>query len=229
MLVTEVVATSPANKAGIQSGDVIAKMSTTYDTFTPTTVADTIAYIQSHGTDPLTLSIVHKNSAHDVVVTPKDGVVGNKPGIGVGLADVSTVRLPFFAAVKEGFVYTGQQFVETLRGLGGLVSGIFHGQKGALSQVSGPVGIVGIAGQAYALGIGSFLSFVALISINLAVINLLPLPALDGGRLILEFFTVEGRSRIPKRVVNGINQTGFLLLILLMLYVTYHDIVRLIT
>ena len=228
MLVTDVVKDSPASKAGIVGGDTITKMSTAVDSIVPQKVDETIAYIQLHGTEPLTISVLHKNTQHDVVVTPKIGVVSAKPGIGIGLAEVATVRLPFFLAIKQGFIYSGQQFVGIIKGLRSLVSGAVHGQKGTLSQVSGPVGIAQIAGQAYALGFGSFLAFVALISLNLAVINLLPFPALDGGRLLLELFTVEGRSRIPKRVVNGINQAGFILLILLMLYVTYHDIARLI-
>ena len=62
---------------------------------------------------------------------------------------------------------------------------------------------------------------------NLAVINLLPLPALDGGRLILELFASRGHSRIPKSVVARVNQIGFLLLIALMLFVTWGDIARL--
>ncbi len=68
----------------------------------------------------------------------------------------------------------------------------------------------------------------AIISVNLAVINLLPFPALDGGRFILELFAKGGRSRIPYKVVNAINQFGFLILILLMVFVTYKDIARLV-
>ncbi len=227
MLITEVVSGSPASQAKIQAGDLITKITASGKTLVPQTAGNIISFIQSNGTAPITLSITHRNISHDVVVTPRDGIVAGKPGIGVGLSEVSLIRLPFFRSIPVAASYTVEEFKSVFNGIGTLVSSAVHGQKGTLSQVSGPVGIAQIAGQAYALGFGSFLTFVALISVNLAVINLLPFPALDGGRLILELFATDGKSRISKRVVALINQAGFILLILLMLYVTYHDIARL--
>ncbi len=227
MMITDILPGSPAGDAGIKAGDVVAKLSARGEEITPKQVDDIVTFVQNHGAELITFSVIHKKIAGDVVVTPKANVVEGKPGIGVALAEVATVRLPFFLAIKQGFVYTGQEFVSIIRGLGALIGSAFHGERGLISQVSGPVGIAQIASQAYSLGLGSFLAFVALISVNLAVINLLPFPALDGGRLILELFAREGRSRIPKRVVGAVNQIGFLILILLMLFVTYHDIARL--
>ncbi len=226
-MVTDIVPGSPAGDAGIMAGDIVAKLSVQNEEIIPKQVDDVVAFVQNHGTEPITFSVIHKKTVSDIVVTPKANVVEGKPGIGVGLAEVATVRLPFLLAIKQGFIYTGQEFVSIIRGLGTLIGSAFHGQGGVLAQVSGPVGIAQIATQAYSLGFGSFLAFVALISVNLAVINLLPFPALDGGRLIMELFAKDGRSRIPKRVVAAVNQTGFLILILLMLFVTYHDIARL--
>ena len=227
MLVTEVVSGSPASQAKIEAGDLITRVSASGKTLVPHTVGNVISFIQLSGTNPITFSVMHMNVVRDVVITPRAGVVEGKPGIGVGLSEVSLVRLPISKSIPYALKYTGQEFVSVLSGIKNLVSSAVHGQKGTLSQVSGPVGIAQIAGQAYALGFGSFLTFVALISVNLAVINLLPFPALDGGRLILELFTTDGKSRISKRAVALINQTGFILLILLMIYVTYHDIARL--
>ena len=98
----------------------------------------------------------------------------------------------------------------------------------AINNLSGPVGIVSAIGQASSLGFDSLLLLLALISINLGIFNLLPLPALDGGRLV--FLILEG---IRKKPINpkyeiAINASGFILLIALMLFVTFNDITRLI-
>ena len=99
--------------------------------------------------------------------------------------------------------------------------------KGSLDSVTGPVGLVGIVGDAYDFGFVYLLSFAALISINLAIINLIPFPALDGGRLFFLLIEKIKGSRISPKVANTANMVGFGLLILLMLVVTYHDVLKL--
>ncbi len=97
----------------------------------------------------------------------------------------------------------------------------------ALNQLSGPVGIVSGIGKALAIGWKPVVQMLALISINLGIVNMLPLPALDGGRTVL--LVVEGirRKPIPKKAEIAINVVGFSLLMLLMLVVSFNDIVRL--
>jgi regulator of sigma E protease len=107
-----------------------------------------------------------------------------------------------------------------------LISGAFNG-TGNLDQVSGPVGIVKIVGVAYNFGFAYLLSFTALISINLAIINLMPFPALDGGRLLFILIESIKGSRINPKVANIINFAGFIILIGLMLLVTVHDVIKL--
>jgi regulator of sigma E protease len=99
---------------------------------------------------------------------------------------------------------------------------------GSLSEVTGPVGLVGIVGDVSRFGFVYLLSFTALISVNLAVINLIPFPALDGGRLLFLLIEKIKGSPIKPKVANIANMAGFALLILLMLVVTYHDIAKLV-
>ena len=96
-----------------------------------------------------------------------------------------------------------------------------------MSSLSGPVGIVGVVGDAAKFGFIYLLSFTALISINLAVINLIPFPALDGGQLLFILIEKIKGSRINPKVANILNMIGFCLLMLLMVIITYHDIVKL--
>ena len=97
-----------------------------------------------------------------------------------------------------------------------------------LSQVAGPIGIAGVVGGAAANGLGNLLSLMAIISINLALINLIPIPALDGGRLL--FVLIEGIMRRPIKVqvARTVNSIGFAFLILLMVVVSAHDIYKIV-
>lgn len=225
-LITGIVEKSPAAAAGFSAGDVLLKISTATDTLTPSDVPEIISFIKSHGEVPVTFTVKHSGEVKDIIATPKINTEGGSPSVGITLDEVALIRLPFFQSIGMGVKYTFSQFGSIIAGIGTLISGLFHAGGSTMAQVSGPVGIAQFAGQAFALGFGSFLSFMALISINLAVINLLPFPALDGGRLVIELFSKNGRSKISPRVVGAINQTGFILLIILMLYVTYKDIVR---
>jgi regulator of sigma E protease len=96
--------------------------------------------------------------------------------------------------------------------------------KPDLTGITGPVGIVGAVGDASAFGLSYLLSFAALISLNLAIINLIPFPALDGGRLFFLLIESITRRPIPAKVAGIVNTIGFGLLLLLMLVVTFRDV-----
>lgn len=149
--------------------------------------------------------------------------IGDVHGIGVGLA----VRYPFWVSLwlglRESIKLVGFIFI----GLGSLVKGIFmDGQVG--EGVVGPVGIAVISGQAVQLGVVYVLYFAALLSANLAIFNLLPLPALDGGRLLfLLIERIQGKpvNHKTEAIVHGI---GFVSLLLLAALITLRDVIHLI-
>ncbi|TSA44440.1 RIP metalloprotease RseP, partial [bacterium] len=97
-----------------------------------------------------------------------------------------------------------------------------------LSQVAGPIGIAGVVGSASAQGFGYLFSIMAIISINLALINLIPVPALDGGRLLFVIIESVIRRPIKPSVASAMNAVGFVFLILLMLVVSAHDIFKIV-
>ena len=96
-------------------------------------------------------------------------------------------------------------------------------------QLSGPVGIVGVISEAASIGIGPVLLILAFISINLGVFNLLPLPALDGGRLVFLIFEGITRKKFPMKYEAIVHFAGIILLFGLMIFVTYNDISKLFT
>src|SRR3989344_93864 len=101
------------------------------------------------------------------------------------------------------------------------IKAIFHF---TLAEVSGPLGIVGIVGEASSYGLSSLLILTALISINLSVINLVPIPALDGGRLLFVAIEAVTRRKIKPNIFNFLNLAGFALLILLMVFISIQDV-----
>jgi len=227
VVVTNVYEDSPAQKAGLEAGDQILELSNSenslsYEYLTVTTLQEFISSSQSE----ITFSVIRDNKNVEIKATPEKGVVGEYQAVGIGIERVGSLKLPFFGAIWEGLKMTGQMMKEIVLGLGHLFNQVING-KGSLNSVSGPVGIVGLVGNAANFGFSYLLGFTAFISINLAILNILPLPALDGGRLFI--LLIEGiiRKRIKPTIVNTINAVGFFALILLMIIITINDVIKL--
>lgn len=225
LTITQVMPKSPAQIAGLKGGDVITALSAGGISLDGISVAPAQKFIASH--DELLLTYLREGKKETTLVRPSDGVINDRRAIGVSLDMVGTLRLPIHTAFSAGLTTTLSLTEATVLGLFDFFKHIFIG-KADLSEVSGPVGIVGIVSDASELGIMHIISLTALISINLAVINLLPFPALDGGRLLFIIIEAITRRRINTTFVNATNGIGFLLLIVLMVFVTFNDVVKLV-
>ncbi len=219
---------TPAEQGGLLVGDHLLKLQTGTDTLEAPTIESVIVFVGAHGTAPMTISYERGKEMLSTTITPKEGLVKGRPAIGIAMDVIGTLKLPPHLALVEGFKKTGDTIWQILSYLGNLIRDIFVTGKPDLSAVAGPVGIVGIIKQATELGFVYLLSFIAAISANLAIINLLPFPALDGGRLFFLLIEVIIRRKIPAKAFNIANTVGFFMLILLMIGITYHDIANLI-
>ena len=218
----EVDATGPAFRAGLIPGDVIVSIADEKTSIAKPSVDDLITFVKAHPNKNISVTYNRATVEKTISITPAVGITGaTTGGIGVTPDMVGTLKLPFFKAFYSGAKLTIAKMRETIVGFGQLISGHQN-----LSDVAGPVGLVSIVGQAYHFGWSYLISFVALISINLAVINLVPFPALDGGRLLFLLIEKIKGSRIKAQTTNIVNAVGFFILIGLMLVITYHDIVR---
>lgn len=224
-VITTVVKGSPADLAGLKSGDSLEGLSRdgVYAALSP---EEASKFIGESG-KPIAIVVKRGKDLITTTITPTSGIVEGKPAVGIAMDTVGTVNLSPGRAIVEGFKVTSKLTWLTATAL---LSFIGHAVIGHadLSQVTGPVGLVGMVGDVRALGFVYLLSFTALISLNLAVVNLLPIPALDGGRLL--FVAIESLLRRPisPRVFNTANTVGFALLIILMLIITGRDIMHLI-
>lgn len=227
LVVVSVLPESPAEMAGLKSGDKIVSLKSGDDSLANINPETLKSFVTSHGTKPLDVGYTRgkdlKVNSATVIPTNKGG---SESKIGISMDMIGTAKLPLFTAFKEGMLLTISVTKGTAVGLYKLIVEGLQG-KGSLASVTGPVGMVGIVGDAYQFGFAYLLSFMALISINLAIINLLPFPALDGGRLFFLLIEKIKGSRINPIVANKANMIGFAVLILLMLVVTYHDVVKL--
>ncbi len=223
--ITTLLPGSPAEKAGLHSGDAITSITEGAKQFADSD-ADQAGDFIATSKGKLLVSYVRGKESGKTTVEPIAGIVEGKPAIGVALNTVGVVRFGFFRSFYEGALMTTDLFREVALGLLGFLKQAVLGQA-SLSAVTGPVGIAGMVGEARVLGIVYLLSFTAFISINLAVINLLPIPALDGGRLLV--LAIEGIIRRPISVkfTKVVNTAGFFILIAFMLFITYRDIVKL--
>lgn len=228
LVVTAVSPQSPADKAGLKQGDEILFVSSGNDALQgdQLSVENVQKFIASHGNAEMSILAERGDEKKTIMVTPQSGIVEGRPAIGIAMDMVGVLKLPIHKALWEGALLTGELVKATAVGIAQFIGQAFTGQAD-LSQVSGPVGIAGMVGSARELGIIYLLSFTAFISINLAVLNLIPFPALDGGRILFVAIEAIKRSPIKPTIANSINAIGFALLIILMLVVTYKDIARL--
>jgi regulator of sigma E protease len=227
LYVVSVIPNSPA--AVIPVGSVITSISTPNGTTETLTPSKFTTAVQQAGTAPVTIWYRVKGENRSTTLTPTPGLIDSDPSrvaVGASLSMVEMEQLGFLEAIKYGFGATWHGIVSICVGLWSLLSQTFVGEAD-FSQVAGPVGIVGMVGDAAAYGITALLTFTAIISLNLAVINLLPFPALDGGRLVFVAIEAATRKRIPPEWTGRVNMVGFALLMLLMVAVTYNDIIRL--
>ena len=230
LTITSVLSNSPAEKGGIKVGDKILSLNTTMDSTklssSNLSTENVQSFVKSHNGEEVNISLMRGKEPIVVTVIPEKNKSGDNAMIGISMDIIGTLKLPISGAIWEGLKLSGDIFVGTAVGFYNLIHSALIGQ-GSMSNLTGPVGIVGVVGDAAKFGFIYLLSFTALISINLAVINLIPFPALDGGRLLFLLIEKIKGSRIKPQIANIINMIGFGLLMLLMVVITYHDILKL--
>lgn len=231
LVVVSVMPESAAYVAGFQSGDKITQIGIPYSSNSADTIfnpkpEDVMRIVKENPTDDFMVTLLRGEEQKVFTLKPKQDTETGRALLGVSMDEIGIAKIAPLPAFWEGLQMTWFVTEGTVVGLTSLIVEGIQG-KGNLDSVAGPVGMVGIVGDAYKFGFAYLLSFAALISINLAIINLVPFPALDGGRLFFLLIESIKGSRINPKFTNTANIIGFALLILLMLFVTYHDIVKL--
>jgi regulator of sigma E protease len=223
--IIQVMAGSPAERAGLMLLDEIVGFRIGGEEQPVQSVKEVQDIVGRNLGREIAIILQSGKEREEKVLTPRLNPPAGEGALGVSLAATGVVKYPWHQAIGRGATDSVFVLGQTARGYAMIFKNLFTtGKPGA--ELSGPIGIAVITGQAARLGFTYLLQFVALISINLVILNLIPFPALDGGRLL--FIGVEKLkgSPIPKRIENAVNTAGFALLVLLMIYVTTKDITR---
>lgn len=224
-VITTVLPDSPADKSGIKSGDTLLSLSRngSQSEISPEGASTFIG----KSNEELIFTIKRGKETLIKIVKPEENIVEGKTAVGISMDNVGTVTLSPLKAFSEGLKVTGRLTILTAESLTKFLYQTIIG-KADFKEVTGPVGLVGMVGDVKALGFVYLLSFTALISINLSVVNLLPIPALDGGRLLFVIIESILRRPVSPKLFNMANNLGFVLLLILMVVVTFRDVMHLI-
>lgn len=226
--IIRVLTGSPAETAGLKILDEIIGFETDDGTML---AMGTIEEVQAYTKNNLGRKI--KIIIRDGETTVKEIEARTNPpagegAMGIAMALTGVVSYPWYEAIWRGVYDSVVLGINTVYGYWSLLVSLFSDGK-LLAEVSGPIGIAGITGQAARVGFSYLMQFVALISINLAILNIIPFPALDGGRALFIFIEKIKGSPIDRKIESAVNSVGFALLITLMIYVTIKDISRFFT
>lgn len=212
-VINEIVPNSPAEKIGLMPGDTIKEINShkviIWEDFT-------LHVMMSNGTD-INLKYERNGKTQSVTLIPEKDMEENRFKVGVGAAVIENPSLG--ASINHGF----KQSVSTINQAIFSLKTIFTG-KAKLNDVGGPVTIIRVSGAAAKAGIWNLMWFTALLSVQLAVFNLLPFPALDGGWVFILLIELISRRKVSDKIIQTVNYIGMSLLLLLMLLVTIKDI-----
>jgi len=215
--VLDVVKNLPADKAGLKANDIILSL----DNKTFNSVDLFQQYVNSHQGQVINFQVQRGQEHLNLQITPNLNPAPGQGATGIEISLLGRLKYPWYTAIWQGGI-------ATFSGLAGIVYGLYSlfAQHMGFSSLGGPVQIAKLTGQVAGLGFVFLMQFTAFLSLNLAVLNILPFPALDGGRVLFLLIETVRRKRNNQKVEQYFNTAGFVFLILLMVAVTIHDIIR---
>jgi regulator of sigma E protease len=218
-IVLEVVSNSPAMRGGLKANDIILSL----NNIPQYSSAQTTKIIKSHAGIQLPVTVKRGNDTLNLAVTP-----GADGKIGIGIASIFTGNVKrktygFFSSIGKGWQDIAMMTDLTFN----MIGKVFDGKIEFSKAFGGPVKIAQYAAKSADSGFSTFMNFLALLSLSLAILNIMPFPVLDGGHLLI--IVIEGiiKREIPVKIKIAIQNTGLILLLLLMAFIIYSDILSL--
>jgi regulator of sigma E protease len=224
--IIETAKDSPAENAGIKVGDAILELKIKNQKLKINEIEDVQKFVAFHVGEEITITIKRGNEILEKNLTPRVNPPEEEGALGIAMSKTGLVSYPWYQAILKGLETTGKLAVTMIKMFWLLIKTLLFQGK-IIGEIAGPVGIAVLTSQVVHLGWVYVLQFAAILSINLAIINILPFPALDGGRLL--FLLIEKIKGKPikfktERLTHAI---GFMILIGLMVVITLRDVIKL--
>ncbi len=222
---------SPAELAGLKSGDVLIQIkspkyesaNTPSQVLTINKISDFQAFVKAHGSEQLDFLVSREGKTFNVLISPRTSYPAGQGALGVELERMAEIikKVPWYQAPIKGIAFTWEVTVKSLQGIYDVVANLFKG-KGVPSgaELAGPIGITIFLANAASYGAGFFLYFIGSISVLVAIFNLFPIPALDGGKLVFLIIEKIMGKPVPAVWEQTITAIFFFLLISMSLFVT---------
>lgn len=217
--VNDVVADSPAAAAGFEEGDMILSV----DGQPVSSTQEFIEIVQQHPSEEVRVQVMRDEELQVLPVTPAN--VDGRGQVGLQLGQASLTK-QFGLSVGKAFVASVRHNVYIVQQIGILMNKLFTGELAAKSALGGPIEIAAQSGAAARRGLGDLLYLTAFLSLNIGLLNLLPIPILDGGQILILLIESTIRRDLSLRFKEVITQVGFVLIMLLMLAVIWFDLAK---
>jgi regulator of sigma E protease len=215
----EVVKDSPAEKAGIKTGDILLSL----NGVSLYSAKQTTEIISANPKNELQLVVQRDKEEVNISVTPGEDA---KIGVAIGPVFMGESQMRTYGAFES--VYYGWKDIEKMTALTfSMIGKVFTGDVEFKKAFGGPIKIAQIAAKSADSGMSNFLYFLALLSLSLAILNIMPFPVLDGGHLVMIIVEAVIKREIPIKIKMAIQNTGLVLLLLLMAFIIYNDIISL--
>lgn len=230
VFVMETSTGSPAEQVGLKPKDEIRELRVKKEVVNFKGVEEFIKALEPHKGTEVVLTVSDGSMLRELVVTPRKDPPAGQGSIGITLSNVEMVRYPWwqmpFRGIMVGFSEALAWGGEIISNFKTLLVGIVTG-KGLPQDIAGPVGIYQVSKQAYEFGWIAVVQFMAILSINLAILNIMPFPALDGGRLFFLGVEMLIGKHLKNKFEGYVHTLGMVLLLTLMAVVTVRDVIKL--
>lgn len=224
--IAEVTPQSPAQKAGLAVGDTILQLqSSNSEVKNVTKIKAVQEFTNAHLGEEIILTVERGPEVFKVKIVPRLLAPAGEGPMGVALVRTAIKKYPWYLAPFQGILATGNLTFAIIQGYLQAISNLVKGLAPDI-QVTGPVGIFHLLNQASKLGLSYFLNFLGMISIYLAIVNVLPIPAADGGKLLFLGIEWMRKKPISQPIEQKITFAFFTLIVTLMIWVTIQDITR---
>ena len=219
--IVTIVDNFPAQKAGLQVGDTITSLTLSDGMVKPIkSIQDLQVSLSIYQDRDVLVTYTRDNLSHQVMVKPQVDPASGGYILGIQVPPATHENVSILRAIPLAFAQVGSVISQMVFLLSKMFKGI------GTNNLGGPVAIFGVTSAIQVYGLLYFLNLVALLSVNLAVINLLPIPVMDGGRVVLTLIEMIIRRPVPEKIQNSVIMGSVVLLIAFFIFITYNDILK---